>query len=197
MFILSPDGVVLTCLPGYWAPQDLVTEVRFAAQLDRVWKDPHLNKAQKDRVFSQMHIAHVQEHPRGMVARSHLQGFDALYEAEKPNSDFMKDPKYAAHAMAWGPSSEATGAQMKHPPMSAFKTTDQVMHERMAKRPFMAYNHFDVAAYSDYGKWRYDKEEDARLSDGTVDHDKLGSIGAIGDPESEKAHNAHRDSMQP
>jgi hypothetical protein len=185
MFLLSPDGVVLTCLPGYWAPQDLVTEVRFAAQLDRVWKDPKLSRAQKDQEFRVMHEAHVAEHPRGMVARSHLQGFDALYEAQKPRSDFMKDPHYVNAVYQSG---SEQGAEAKHPPMSAFKTTDQVMHERMARRPFVPYSHFDVGAYSDYGKWRYDKEEDARLSNGSVDHEKLGTLGTIGDPETEKSH---------
>lgn len=194
MFLLSPDGVVLTCLPGYWAPQDLLTEVRFAAQLDQVWKNNSLSRSQKEQVFKQMHMAHAQEHPRGMVARSHLQGFDALYEAEKPNSDFIKDPKYmAANASgSWG----STGETAKHPPMSAFKTTDVVMHERMAKRPFEAFSHFDVAQYSDYGKWKYDKEEDARMADGSVDHEKLKMIGTIGDPESEKAHKHNANQAQ-
>lgn len=179
MFILSSDGVVLTCLPGYWSAQDLLTEVRFAAQVDQVWKDKRLSKPQKDQMFTRMHMAHVAQHPKGMVNRSRLQGFDAKYEAEKPNSDVIRHPEMLA-AASWGEGS--------HLNMQAFKTTDEIMHERMAKRPFMTYSRFDVAAYSDYGKWQYDKHEDARLADGTVDHERAKSLGHIGDPESEKMH---------
>jgi hypothetical protein len=42
----------------------------------------------------------------------------------------------------------------------AMKTTDEIMHERMAMRPFVPYEQFDVAAYSNYGKPKYDKHED-------------------------------------
>lgn len=179
MFILSSDGVVLMCLPGYWSPQDLITEVRFAAQVDQVWKDKSLTKAQKDQMFTKMHMAHLAQHPRGMVNRSHLQGFDAKYEAEKPHSDAIKHPEMLASAQ-WG--------EGGHLNMAAFKTTDEIMHDRMAQRPFMSYNRFDVASFSDYGKWRYDKEEDARMADGSVDHEKARNLGHIGDPESEKMH---------
>jgi hypothetical protein len=40
-----------------------------------------------------------------------------------------------------------------------FKTVDQVVHERMAQRPFVAHESFDVESFSDYGKMRYDKHE--------------------------------------
>jgi hypothetical protein len=183
MFIMSGDGTVLTCLPGYWAPQDLVYEVQFANQLNKVWTDPHLSRAQKDQTFTQLHLAHSEQHPRGMVSRSHLQGFDAMFEAQKLNSDAIKNPTMLASYESWGPNANG------HFPMQAFKTTDVLMHERMAKRPFVAYNRFDVAAYSDYGKWQYDKEEDARMADGSVNHDKLKEIGTIGDQQSSNMHN--------
>jgi hypothetical protein len=193
MFILSSDGTVLTCLPGYWAPQDLVTEIGFAAKLDKVWKDPHLSRTQKDQIFSQMQLAHVQEHSKGMVNRSHLQGFDANYEAQKPNSDAIKRPAHqvaAAYGGEWGGSSGSPGwtGSGNHLAASAFKTTDEIMHERMAKRPFVSYDRFDVATFSDYGLWRYDKEEDARLANGMVDREKAKTLGTIGDPESQKRH---------
>ena len=41
-----------------------------------------------------------------------------------------------------------------------FKTTDQIVHERMAARPFVKYADFDVAAFSDYGRPKYDKKQD-------------------------------------
>jgi hypothetical protein len=42
------------------------------------------------------------------------------------------------------------------------KTTDQVVHERMAQRPYVPYDQFDVEKFSDYGQLRYDKKEDTR-----------------------------------
>ena len=50
--------------------------------------------------------------------------------------------------------------------MQAFKTTDQIMHERMVRRPFVAYNKFDVAKYAEYGRPLYDKSENFRNENG-------------------------------
>ena len=36
------------------------------------------------------------------------------------------------------------------------------MHERMSLRPFIPYSQFDVATYVDYGRPKYDKNEDFR-----------------------------------
>ena|SRR5271170_1112404 len=53
-------------------------------------------------------------------------------------------------------------------PQQAFKTTDEIFHERMAVRPFLPYEQFDVAAYTDYGRPKYDKHEDYRDSSGQI-----------------------------
>ncbi len=81
-----------------------------------------------------------------------MQGFDQQYEAQYnlTTSDTILDTRLAKQGM------EESG----HPPGNAFKTCDVIMHERMAKRPFMPFQRFDVASYSDYGKPRYDKNED-------------------------------------
>lgn len=174
IFMLSPDGTVLNVLPGYWAPQDLVYEMQFAAQLNDVWTNPKLSKAQKDSTFVRMHLEHAREHPPQMSQRSHLQGFDAMEEADKraATSDFIKDHKAAEAYLQSGE---------KHLPANMFKTTDQVMHERMAKeRGFVAYQHFDVAAFADYGKEKYDKHEDAMMANGQVDHEKAMQAQQIG-----------------
>jgi hypothetical protein len=47
----------------------------------------------------------------------------------------------------------------KLPEDADLKTVDQVVHERMAQRPFVTYEQFDVAEFPDYGKLRYDKHE--------------------------------------
>ncbi|HEY9714581.1 MAG TPA: hypothetical protein V6C72_14030 [Chroococcales cyanobacterium] len=173
IFMLATDGTVLNCLPGYWNSQDLIPEMQLAAQLNQVWVNPRLSRAQKDAYFRRLQIAHVQEHPPGMTRRSHLQGFDAMYEAEQRpyTSDFIRNPQIAAAAVNSG---------MRVPP-NAFKTTDVVMHERMSKHPFMQYDRFDVASFADYGKQKYDKEEDYRTADGKVDMERARSAPELGD----------------
>jgi hypothetical protein len=172
MFILSADGTVLTCLPGYWNPRDLVQELALAARLNQVWLDPTLNRGQKVQLFRQMHLAHIQQHPPDMQRRSHLQGFDAKYEAQHRlnTSDFIVNPGVARLATIKG----------NKIPWQAFKTTDEVMHERLAQRPFVPYSYFDVAAYVDYGRPKYDKHEDDRDGNGKVVKSKARNEPMIG-----------------
>lgn len=147
MFVLNPDGTVLTCLAGYWHSQDLALELQLAQKLNAVWESPVLSREQKDEIWQQMQLEHIQKHDKGMASRSHMQGFDVQYEAKnRPNSDFF----YQSSAI-----NPATGAT----PGRNVKTVDIVVHERLAARPFEQYNKFDVAKFSDYGKPIYDKHE--------------------------------------
>ncbi len=167
MFVMTPDGVVLHCLPGYWHSQDLAQELRFAQDLNHVWQDQSLTRAQKDNRFREMQLRHVWQHTVAMRNRSKLQGFDAEYEVDKRY--------FTSDAIA---NRNLINPQTKEIYPGAMKTTDVLMHERMSQRPFAKYKDFDVAAYSDYGKQKYDKEEDFR------DHN--GKIIAGSDPSSEK-----------
>ena len=173
MFALAPDGTVLTCLPGYWDSEDLVYELQFAKKLNEVWTHSGLPLADKQRAFTRMHLAHMAQHPEAMRRRSNMQGFDQKYEAQHNlyTSDTIADRALAAQSLQHG---------MKTPP-GAFKTTDVIMHERMAKQPFQSYNQFDVVSYSNYGKPFYDKEEDYRTVYGTVDRDALKRAPKLGD----------------
>jgi hypothetical protein len=161
LFMLSSDGTVLQCLPGYWNPRDLVTEMQFADQLNQVWHDPKLSLGQKDQLFRNMQLSHMQNHSQAMVRRSRMQGFDQKYEAMHRlyRSDAIAHPEMIRPGML------EQGGKL---PQMAFKTTDELMHERMSQRPFVAFSQFDTAAYVDYGKPRYDKHEDARNADGSV-----------------------------
>lgn len=174
LFVMACDGTVLTCLPGYWSPSDLAEELSFASTLNDVWTNPSLSADEKKSAFRKMHLAHVQQHSPAMVRRSRMQGFDQAYEAEhRPyTSDCIRDPRLVQASMSSG---------MKPPPQ-AFKTTDQIMHERMASRPFLPYERFDVAAYSDYGKPLYDKHEDARDARGGVDRELAKTLPRMGNP---------------
>lgn len=152
LFMLASDGTVLHCLPGYWDPRDLAKEMQFAYQLNKVYADTTLRRAEKEHLFKQMQMKHIEQHTPQMVRRSHMQGFDQQYEARYKlhTSDTIVDAALAKQGM------EADG----HPPSAAFKTCDVIMHERMAKRPFVNIHKFDVAHFSDYGKPHYDKNED-------------------------------------
>ena len=134
LFMLSADGTVLHCLPGYWESHDLASEIKLAEDLNHVWQDSSLSRAEKDRRFKEMHARHLSEHPQEMVARSQLQGFDKKFEEKRKDvSDcFQKD--------------------------GSIKTTDRIMHERMEQRPFVAFEKFDVEKYTDYGRQKYDKK---------------------------------------
>lgn len=173
IFILSADGTVLTCLPGFWASQDLAQEMRLAYQLQQVWNNPSLSRADKNKLFKNMQLAHIYQHPAGMTRRSHMQSFDQTYEAQHRlhTSDTIRDPNLIQASLDAG--------DMRLP-QQAFKTTDVIMHERMAARPFVKYDQFDVAAFSDYGKTKYDKEEDARDITGKVDREAARSRPMIG-----------------
>ena len=166
MFILSADGTVLTCLPGYWHSEDLASELDFAKRLNLIWTNPDLTKEEKDATFRQMQLGHIAEHSKAMKNRSHLQGFDAQFEVEKR---YATTDTIANRNLING-----------HNPLpGAMKTTDVIMHERMASRPFEKYEDFDVAAFADYGKQKYDKQEDF-LDPNT------GQIAAGADPSQEQ-----------
>jgi len=176
MFMLASDGTVLHCLPGYWAPADLVHEVDLAKKLNTVWTS-NMSYDQKRREFYRLHLAHAYAHSDATKMRSKMQGFDQKYEAKHrlSTSDTILNPTLAAQILEPGG---------KAPP-GAFKTTDLIMHERMAVRPFLPYNQFDVAAYSDYGRPLYDKNEDYRTASGEVDKDaakhapRIGNVDAM------------------
>ncbi len=175
MFMLAADGTVLTCLQGYWNPSDLVSEMGLANELNQVWLNPNLTRAQKNQMFSQMHLAHAAQHSQATRMRSHLQGFDAKFEAKNRlnKSDAILNPHLAAQA-------NVKGAPI---PWEAFQTTDQLMHQRMAKRPFERYTQFDVANYVDYGRQKYDKHEDDRDASGQVDKQLAKKEKMIGNPQ--------------
>jgi hypothetical protein len=149
LFVLASDGTVLHCLPGYWNPEDLAAELAFAQEINRVWTDRSLARAEKDRRFRQMHLGHVAAHSQEMVNRSVLQGFDKKFEDRRAaTSDAILS---------------STGLKPRLRPTrqnDKFKTTDQIMHERVAEQPFVSYASFDVAGFSDYGRPRYDKPLD-------------------------------------
>jgi hypothetical protein len=139
LFMLSADGTVLHCLPGFWETHDLAHEIKFAEELNHVWTNSSLSREQKDAKFKDMNLKHIEGHPQEMVARSQMQGFDKKFEDKRSSvSDCLIPGKEGR---------------------DHYKTTDRIVHERMAARPFVAYEQFDVAKFSDYGRQKYDKKK--------------------------------------
>jgi hypothetical protein len=145
IFIMNSEGVVLNCLPGYWAPQDLKAEILFGLRLNRLWHEPKLSLAEKNARFAAAHLFEMRSHSAELRSRSKLTSFDAAHEMKKPTSDFY-----------------FRSGDFRPAGSGKLKSTDQVVHERMAKRPFLTYEQFDVAQFVDYGKMKYDKHEERR-----------------------------------
>jgi hypothetical protein len=184
LFFLAADGTVLNVLPGYWHSQDLAAEMNLAAKLDKVWEDNTLSRTQKDQIFTQMHLQHIQEHSPAMVRRSRMQGFDMQEEAKRrpETSDTIADRPAVMNAVRSG---------MKPPPQ-AFKTTDEIMHERLAYHPFEQYSQFNVAAFADYGKTKYDKHEDYRTANGQINKEAAKNAPLIGSQQAIEAQRPKR-----
>ncbi len=144
MFMLSPDGIVLHCLPGFWHPEDLEHELQMGRVLHRLWKSKSSTKA-KRTMFKRIQLQTMRNLPRAMVTRSGWQGFDAANERNRlkmlktgrtRDTFFYKDGK-----------------------PTRFKPTSTVVHERMAARPFVRFSRFDTAMFVDYGRKYYDNNQ--------------------------------------
>lgn len=162
-FILAPDGTVMHCLPGYWNPEDLVSELELGQDMYKVWTNKSLTRAQKDEQFRLRQHHHLLTHSPQTVRRSRMQSFDQKFEAKNrlATSDTILDSTLARAVLEKG----------EKAPLGAFKTTDQIMHDRMQQRPFLPYQSFDVVAFTDYGRPFYNKNEDQRTATGEVNKD--------------------------
>jgi len=126
--------------------------MQFAMGQNRIWQNASVSLERKQTLFQQANLQSIRVHSLAMRQRSHLQSFDAKEERQKADSDLKYKPG------DYHPPVYVTGKH-KLPKQSDLKTVDQVVHERMARRPFVAYESFDVESFSDYGKMRYDKHE--------------------------------------
>ncbi|MBI5175533.1 MAG: hypothetical protein HY986_21795 [Candidatus Melainabacteria bacterium] len=140
LFVLAPDGTVLTCLPGYWSGPDLAYELAFARDLYQLWKNAALTVDEKRAQYSSLHLAHISTHSQAMKNRSHLPEADLQWEGRNlENSEFFYQQR------AVNPNTGKT-------PLRNVKTIDIVMHERLARQPFVLYQDFDAAAFADFGR---------------------------------------------
>ncbi len=159
IFVMDPDGTVLTCLPGYWCSQDLASELEFAKQLGAVYRDTTLTVADRNTRFTEMQLNHLKAHSKAERKRSEMQHFDVAYEKDKR---FLTSDVFNRTVI----NPRTLNPNLSNLPESAIKTCDVIMHQRMATRPFIPYEEFDVAAFSDYGRPMYDRHEDSLATEG-------------------------------
>jgi hypothetical protein len=134
MFFLTADGRVLHCLPGYWGPKHFLEEAELAVELAKLFYAKDLSAAQRNEKYLNLHLGHAFEHAQELVGASHLQGFDRKYLEEKDGGDFKREKGFIT---------------------SGLKTPDQVMHERLAEAPYVAFDSFDVKGFIDMGITHY------------------------------------------
>lgn len=148
LLVLSPDGVVLHALPGFWSPEDLVTELRFALQISRLWADPARTRAQKETMFRCLHRAQLARQDAETIARSDWQDFDRWAELERCKSK-VRDTVVTTPA----------GYPVKDGNMMRLKPLNVVARERMMAQPFRKLAEFDFETFVDYGRTLYDNNE--------------------------------------
>lgn len=139
MFFLTPEGRVLHCLPGFWEPKAFLKEARLAADLYAVHRSTSLSIAEKNEKFLDLHLEHAYAHDTATREASQLQGFDAQNVEMRSESDFHRDEGFVTGCL---------------------KGADQVVHERMAERPFLMFASFDTGSFVDMGLKSFDSHND-------------------------------------
>jgi len=149
--IANSEGRVLLALPGYWSPEDLLFEIDFAKQLNAVWNDNSLSEAEKNAKFAEMNLAMADRLPREMISRSRMQGFDVQHSAKNGITDVFRTGQVP------------TDPKDKLAMMGNVKSVAELMHERMAKLPFVPLESFPIEEYTNYGRPKYDKKDDGGI----------------------------------
>lgn len=151
LVVLAPDETVLHVMPGFWHADDLLAELRLALDVHRLWRDEELGAEKKTEMFAALHRSFVRRQSPETIGRSGWQGFDRWAEAAKakkngkPRDTFALDDKGAPVLGEHG--------------IPELKPVSQVVHERMAARPFRKLAAFDMETFVDYGRAFYDNNE--------------------------------------
>jgi thioredoxin-related protein len=133
MMFMTGDGKVVNCLPGYWNPDAFLVEIKLAQKLDKYYRESD-SIAKRNTVFLDSHLNTGINYNRAMQRESKLTGFDRHAIASRSDSDFKRQEGFLTNEL---------------------KGTDQIVHERMAERPYIPFESFDVAKFIDMGLKRY------------------------------------------
>ncbi|HVR73751.1 MAG TPA: hypothetical protein VMT52_05440 [Planctomycetota bacterium] len=133
MFFLTSDGRVLHCLPGYWNPRHFLEELEVAVEAGKLYYRKDISAAERNREYLDLQLRHALSHTQALRHASAHQGFDKMDLEKRKDSDFHRKEGF----------------------ITGLKTPDQVLHERLAERPFLPFEAFPVAAFIDMGLKRY------------------------------------------
>lgn len=145
IFVLAPDRTVLHALPGFWHPEDLARELRFAKLVAMLWADRTKTRETKERMLARMHRREVYQQPPETYARSSWQSFDEHAEQRRLSSE-IRDTALR----------NDDGTPFVENGRFRLKPLNVLVHERMARRPFVPWDEFDVESFVDYGRYFYD-----------------------------------------
>lgn len=157
IFILSSDKVVLHALPGFWAPEDLARELQFAKVLHRLWEDDNRTLAEKRDMCRRLQTLEPRNHPVETFARSAWQSFDARHErARRGERDTALEVVAPLMSGTLAGALRNATAMNIEPGQAVLKPLNILVHERMAARPFVSFDQFDIEPFVDYGRMHYD-----------------------------------------
>jgi len=151
LFMIAPDGVVVHALAGFWHPDDLLSELQFAREtLLPLYLDPSLPPDVKEQEYANLHRLKVASHSQVTRLRSAWQGFDAKNEQKRFVELGERDTVLL---------DDAGQPVLDKKGQPKLKTLDVLVHERMAARPFVPFERFDVLGFADYGRTYYDNNK--------------------------------------
>ena len=139
LFVLAPDTTVLHALSGFWHPEDLARELRFAKVISRLWEDGERSLGDKKRMLLNLHLAEVRRHPDETFARSGWQNFDSRVEMQRATTEARDTVLFDDQGIITG-----------------MKPLNVLVHERVLDQPFVKFEDFDIEAFVDYGRPFYD-----------------------------------------
>ncbi|MEM7203054.1 MAG: hypothetical protein AAF628_22530 [Planctomycetota bacterium] len=138
LLVLAPDLTVLHALPGFWHPEDLQHELRFALMVDRLWRDEGRSRDAKEAMYRRLLDRHARRSPALTTARSAWQHFDQRHEFRlaktEPRDTVLRGDDGSVR----------------------MKPLNQLCYERLASRPLRALDAFGLAGFVDYGLRHYD-----------------------------------------
>lgn len=134
MFFMTKDARVVNCLPGFWNPEAFLSEAKLAVSLNKLYHNTKLPISQRNELFLNTHLEKAFFSDAKLQRQSKLQGFDVKNIEKRQESDFKRVDAFID---------------------TGLKSSDQVLHERMAERPFIPFELFDTAQYIDMGRKKY------------------------------------------
>lgn len=141
---------MLHALPGFWHPEDLAAELSFAKEMHQLWLREDISADEKRQEFTTRQLARVEASPLDTFARSGWQGFDRKNELKRLANGVERDTfvtdLYGDYVL------NDAGDPVSKP-------INMLVHERLAARPFVPFESFDVREFADYGRRYYDNNK--------------------------------------